>query len=224
MNPNERKMVVLLHTGAGVIAQLAPIAHELVPEIRITNILDETILSYIREMGRVNSIVCRAILSHAIYAEEMGASAVLVTCTSITRCVDYLTPFVDIPVMRIDQPMIAKAVESGVRIGVVATLPSARDSIKMTLIDESRKRNKKITIEEIECKGAFDALLDGKIEEHDRCVVRGLERVEGKVDVVVMSQVSMERILCSKEKPKLSVPILSCPRSGVAQLRDVLHV
>ncbi len=222
MGLNEKKTVALLHTAAGIIAQLEPIIHELIPEIRATNILDERLLSLVRETGKMSSGVCRAVLSHVVSAEEMGASAVLVTCTSITECVDYLSRFVDIPVLRIEQPMIAEAVDSGERIGVVATLPSARDSIKKRLIEESRRRDKRIVIDEIKCEGAFDALLNGRMEEHDRCIVRSLERIEGKVDVVVLAQVSMERILSGREKPNLSVPILSCPRSGVEQLRRVL--
>jgi Asp/Glu/hydantoin racemase len=60
----------------------------------------------------------------AAYLQAHGAVAVLATCSSIGPAVVIVSQLVDVPVLRIDEPMASAAIETGRRIGVLATVAS----------------------------------------------------------------------------------------------------
>jgi len=53
---------------------------------------------------------------------DSGADYILVTCSSIGAAVEKAAETANIPVLRVDQPMADLAVQTGKRIGVIATL------------------------------------------------------------------------------------------------------
>jgi Asp/Glu/hydantoin racemase len=57
-------------------------------------------------------------------AVDAGADAVLVTCSSIGPAVEATRPFCPVPLFRIDEEMADRAIATGPRIGVLATLKS----------------------------------------------------------------------------------------------------
>lgn len=222
MSQNEKK-VVLLHTAYPIISQIEPLAKEIIPEIKVVNILDEDILPYLSKKGRITPEVNRKVYCYALSAEEMGASAILLTCSSISPCTDFVSPLVDIPTLKIDKPMVEKAVRIGDVVGVVATLFSTLNPTKELILNEGRKKGKKIVIKDCLCEDAFRALLSGNTKEHDTAIISGIKRLSKKVDVVVLAQVSMARIT-SQIKNLVKVPVLTSPISGVEQLRQVLNL
>ncbi len=66
---------------------------------------------------------------------------------------------------------------------------------------------------------AFDALIAGNAEEHDRLLKAEIEKAMGENDVVVLAQGSMARLVPSIEQ---RVPVLSSPRSSVEALKERL--
>jgi len=69
-------------------------------------------------------------------------------------------------------------------------------------------------------EGAFEALVSGDGARHDDILKRTISTLAEQVDVVVLAQVSMARLV-----PQLTgvrVPVLSSPRSGVAALKCAL--
>lgn len=222
MSQNEKK-VALLHTAYPIIGQLEPLVKEIIPEIKVVNMLDEDILPYLSEKGRVTAKVNRKIYCYALSAEEMGASAILLTCSSISPCADFISPLVHIPILKIDKPMVEKAVRIGDVVGVVATLSSTLNPTKELILNEGRKKGKDIIIKDCLCEDAFQALLSGNTKEHDTSIISGIKRLSQKVDVVVLAQVSMAKVV-SQIKNLVKVPVLTSPRSGVEQLRQVLNL
>ncbi len=67
------------------------------------------------------------------------------------------------------------------------------------------------------CEGAFTALKAGDIEHHDELVKAGLRRIEPLVDVVILAQASMARVLAGSAA-RSRVPILSSPRFAMKAL------
>ena len=70
------------------------------------------------------------------------------------------------------------------------------------------------------CDGAFDALSAGDRERHDELVRAGLRELIADVDVVVLAQASMARVVetLPDESP---VPILSSPRLGMQRVAEL---
>lgn len=217
----KKEKIVLLHTAYPIINQLSPLLKEIVPRANVVNVLDEDILTYLLQSNFIHPEINRKIFHYVFSSQEMGASAVLLTCSSISPCADVVRPLVDIPVFKIDKPMIEKAIQTGSRIGVVATIPTTLNPTKSFIIEESRKKKKKTMITDILCDDAFNALLAGRIEEHDESVISAIKKLAGEVDVIVLAQVSMARIVPQVEK-SIEIPILSSGRTGIEQLKSIV--
>ena len=70
--------------------------------------------------------------------------------------------------------------------------------------------------------GAFDALLNGRPAEHDALLLIGLNELAAqKVDVIVLAQVSMSRILPSIGA-RFKVPVLSSLETSLEAMRILL--
>jgi hypothetical protein len=82
---------------------------------------------------------------------------------------------------------------------------------------------KDIQIDAVFCEGAFDALMSGDTERHDRIVRDYLYRMMESNDVVVLAQASMARVADQIPDSDKPVPILASPRLGMERVRDVIQ-
>jgi Asp/Glu/hydantoin racemase len=155
-------------------------------------------------------------------AEEAGADMVLVTCSSIGLAVEAARPFVSIPVRRIDEPMADQAVQIGNRIGVIATLSTTLEPTIALVQARATAQNKSPEIISHLCDGAFQAVIGGDTDTHDRIVAAGLRQLIPQVDVVVLAQASMARVVDILSDNEKTVPILSSPRSGIEAVKEAI--
>lgn len=155
-------------------------------------------------------------------AETAGADAVLVTCSSIGPAVVFGQKLFDIPVIRVDEAMAEAAVRMGRRIGVMATLKTTLEPTIALLREKAKEAGIAIEIVESLCDGAFDAVLAGDAITHDRILSDALRNEMNGVDVVVLAQASMARVVKTMPEGTLIMPVLSSPEMAVMQARDVL--
>jgi Asp/Glu/hydantoin racemase len=152
--------------------------------------------------------------------QQMGAVALLNACSSVGEAAGAARPAISIPLIKIDDVMAERAVATGSRIGVVATVKTTLEPTVRLIRAKAAQAGKSIEVTEALAEGAFQALLDGKSEVHDEIVKRTIESLADKVDVIVLAQVSMARLVPSLTGMK--VPVLSSPQSGVEAVRDAL--
>ncbi len=95
-----------------------------------------------------------------------------------------------VPVLRVDQPMADKAVQTGKRIGVVATLSTTLQPTSDLVKRRAAVAGKTIELETVLCEGAFDALMSGDTATHDAMVAKALRELSAKTDVIVLAQAS----------------------------------
>ncbi len=121
-----RKRVVFLHTVMSVVPQFAELARELLPpDIESWHVADEILAKVVVSEGQPSPFIFRRVAEHARAAKEAGADLVQLTCSSISPCAGTAASQAGIPVLRVDEPMVEKAVALGSRIGVLATAPTA---------------------------------------------------------------------------------------------------
>jgi Asp/Glu/hydantoin racemase len=207
-----------VHTVLSLPPTFAALAEELVPDADVFHIADETLLGVTRREGRLTSTTRRRVLGYVESAADAGADLVVVTCSSIGPAVDASRGFVDVPVLRIDEPMADEAVRIGSRIGVVATLSTTLEPTAELVARRAREAGKDVQVVSHLCEGAFEALTAGDRDRHDELVREGLRQVSSDVDVVVLAQASMARVV--EENP--AVPILSSPRLGMERVAELL--
>lgn len=218
-----KRKLALLHTVTWLAKVIEELCAEVMPEVETYNIVDESLLREAIEAGRLTSRVYSAVANYVVSAEQGGANAVLVTCSSISPCIDVVQKLVDIPVLKIDEAMADKAVEMGREIGVIATLSSTLNPTTELVKERARVRGKDVKIESTLCEGAFEAAASGDVETHDRIVSDALRELARRVDVIVLAQASMARVVDRLKRKGKVVPILSSPRLDVERAKEVME-
>jgi Asp/Glu/hydantoin racemase len=215
------KTVFAIHTGPVLVDVFKNLFPELLPDVRLVNIVDDGLLTDVRAAGGLTPSVTRRILGYGMLAESSGADAILNCCSSVGEAADLLAQTVGIPVVKIDNRMAMTAVEQGSRIGIIATVATTLDPTERLIQRKAHDARKSITTKRYLVDSAFDALVAGKAEEHDRLLRAAIEKAMDENDVVVLAQGSMARLVPSIEQ---RVPVLSSPRSSVEALKERLGV
>ena len=212
--------VALIHTSSSLIPMFQALCSTWLPGVEVFNVVDESLIRNTIAAGHVEKVTARRVIAHAESAGLAGADAVLFTCSSIGDCVTLAAGLFDFPVVRVDDAMAAKAVSIGSRIGVLATV---RTTLEPTAALVHRMAaGKQITVVDMLCEGAFEAVMAGDGQTHDALVSAGLLKLMAQVDVVVLAQASMVRVLAAIEPGLLTVPVLSSPELAVRRVADVL--
>jgi aspartate/glutamate racemase len=215
------KTVFAIHTGPVLVDVFKKLFPELLPDVRLVNVVDDGLLNDVRAAGGLTPSVTRRIVGYGILAEASGADVILNCCSSVGEAADVLAQTVSIPVVKIDSRMAIEAVERGSRIGIVATVATTLDPTERLIGQKAKGAGKDITTKRYLVKSAFDALLAGDVEEHDRLLKAEIGKAMSENDVVVLAQGSMARLVPSIEQ---RVPVLSSPRSSVEAVKEQLGV
>lgn len=154
-------------------------------------------------------------------AREGGADGVVVTCSSIGPAATMARALFDFPVVRVDEPMAEEAVRVGRRIGVAATLRTTLEPTVALLRAKALDAGRDVDVIESLCEDAFAAVLSGDTRTHDRLLSDSLARLRPSVDVVVLAQASMARVVANLPGNGCP-PILSSPELAVRRLGSIL--
>lgn len=216
------KSIVLVHTLKPLIGVFDRLCDELLPGVKVYHILDEPLLERIRRRNQLTEQDASRLAEHVMEAENIGARVVLVTCSSISPCVDDILSKVKIPVIKIDEAMIAEAVRLGSQIGVVATNVTTLEPTRDLLVSQAKAIEKRIDTKLVLVDNALDELLSGDGDQHDRLVKKAVLQLSTEVDVVVLAQASMARVLEIISEAERIVPVLSSPQLAVQKIRAIL--
>ena len=126
--------------------------------------------------------------------------------------------FVDVPVLRIDEPMADEAVRLGTRIGVLATLTTTLEPTADLVARRGDEAGKDVEVVARVCDGAFDGALGRRSRAPRRARPRRPRELIADVDVVVLAQASMARVVETLPDEERTVPILSSPRLGMQRV------
>jgi len=211
-----------LHTVTTLAATFRTLTDELIPGTDIFHIIDESLLQNTIRANQLSKTTMRRLISYLVSAEDAGADLIMVTCSSVGPAVDIGKSLVNIPVFRVDQPMADLAVQTGQRIGVAATLNTTLDPTTALVQNRAKAAGKQVSVISKLCEGAFEAVISGDTEKHDQIVSQGLRELIAAVDVIVLAQASMARVVESLSEEDRRIPILSSPRLAVEHLARVI--
>jgi Asp/Glu/hydantoin racemase len=216
------QLVVFVHTVPPLIALFDQLGSEMLPQVQRSHILDEPLLMAVRQRGKINRQHSLRLLSHLRLAQQTGAAAALVTCSTLSPAVDQVSGAVRMPVLGIDGPMVEQAVLCGRRIGIVATAQETLIATEQRLRDQAQLSAHQIELQSEFVPSALQALLGGDGGTHDRLVKAAVARMMARVDAVVLAQASMARVLEVLPESERLVPVLSSPRLAMERLRSLL--
>ena len=216
-----KKKVGVIHTFLYSVEDLKSLFAELVPEVEMINIIDDSLLKEVLANGGPTPSVVKRITGYAVNLEAMGCDIILNQCSSVGEAADVAQKCVSIPYIKVDEPMAHEAISKGKKIGVVATAYTTMGPSVRLIETVAEKLGEDRQVNACLAEGAYDALLiEGDRGKHDRILMETIDKACAENDVVCLAQGSMIGLVDKcKDKP---VPVLHSFRSGVAQLREKL--
>jgi len=212
----------MVHSVASLVPVFNELASEIMPETEIIHLVDEGLLKDVIASGEYGPGMGRRLGVLASFAEESGAAAVMLTCSTLGVLVDEAKAMIGVPLLKVDEAMADEAAKLGARIGVIATLYTTLKPTSALVEERAAMAKKTVEVETVLCEGAFAALGRGDTATHDRIVLENLRGLMDRSDVVVLAQASMARVADRIPAEERKVPVLSSPRMGVQRLKDVL--
>jgi len=217
------KQIALIHTSPSMIPVFKSLSDELLRGHKVFNMVDESLLCDIIGHGCCPPATAKRLAGHVMAADEAGADFILVTCSSMGRAVEASRALVSATVLRVDEPMADRAVQTGMRIGVIATLPSTLEPTAALIKSRAAAAGKEIQLITQVVEGAFDAVISGNGAKHDELVGAALRAMGKNADVIILAQASMARVVDSLPREHKPAPILSSPRSAVEHLASLVN-
>ena len=214
------KTLGFVHTSATLVPLFQDLTKQHLTGVETFNIVDDSLIKDVIKKGKLEPNTATRVVNHIKAAEEAGADVILVTCSSIGRAIETAATLCSVPVIRVDQAMADEAVLIGKNIGVIATLPTTLEPTSDLVKRRAEKAGKAINITSKLCDGAFEALMSGDATKHDEMVAKALKELMQTVDVIVLAQASMARVVDGLSADEKKVPILASPGIAMKKLAE----
>jgi len=167
-----KKSIAIVQTSAVSSAELKALCEEIMPEVTVYQIIDDSLIKEVNANGGPTVGVRRRMYQYYQQAASLGVDVILNQCSSVGEVADQIKPFVDVPVVKIDEAMAEKAVSLGKKIAVVATVPTTVGPSVRLVEQKAREAGKEIEIETHLVKDAMMILIEkGDVETHNKMVL-----------------------------------------------------
>ena len=214
------KTVGIIHTTPATIASLGALAQEILQDVHIVNILDDSILADMRDGHNVKFVRERWI-SYASTLEKLGVSAVLSACSTVGDFAEEADRMLTVPVYRIDEAMAEEAVARGGNIAVFATLRSTLDPTVRLIQRKAKESGAQVQVETVLVEGAYEALMGGNKNAHDQKIADAVAKRLDTCNAIVLAQASMASAVSSLKDA--GDKVLTSPRLGMLRLQKELE-
>lgn len=216
------KKLGIIHTTPVTVDSLKKLTAEIIPDCETINIVDDTILPELnRNGGKIETIKPRW-KYYAQVLEAQGANLILSACSSVGGIVDMVQPNVKIPLVRIDEAMAEYAVLNATKIGVAATLATTLAPTAALLKQKAEEKDKALEIVQEVASSAYQKLMNEDKEGHDRELIKVLNALAEKTELIVLAQASMARVVPALQKEDRN-RILTSPELGIKAVKEMLY-
>ncbi len=216
------KTVVAVHTALAMVEPVKELFREHLPGVRLINIVDDSLIQDVINAGSVPESVRERLLAYYDAAVLAGADVIFNTCSSVGEVAIEARKRLSVPLVKIDDAMARQAVQEYARIGVMATLATTLDPTKKLIARFASEFRKEVAVVEGLAEGAFQSIIEGDLEDHDRRVLETALGLSAKVDAFVLAQGSMARVQEEIIK-KTGKAVLTSPLPGTLEVKSVLE-
>jgi Asp/Glu/hydantoin racemase len=210
--------IALIHALAHSVAPINEAMARDWPEAVRMNLLDDSLSADLAANGRgLDAVMHDRFARLAQYALDSGSNAILFTCSAFGPCIEAVARAQDpLPVLKPNEAMVAEAVASGRRIGLVATFGPTLASMP----PEFPAAAPPLTMP---AEGALEALNAGDGERHDALIAQAAMKLKAQgCGVIALAQFSMARARGAVEAAT-GLPVLTTVDSAVKELRRRLQ-
>jgi len=188
-------LIGIIHSTRLVIEPVHNAVTSACPDIDILHVMDEGLLRALKRAGGITPEITEWMTGMVQSVEKQGAELAVVSCSSLSPCVNTIRASVNIPVIKIDEPMIEWAVNHAATIGIVMTNPTTAAPSRSLLAEVSERTGQDVNIVSRLCSEAFWKLNAGDVDGHDEDVARTVDDLLKEVDIVILAQISIARVI-----------------------------
>lgn len=207
----------VIHATLGAAAPLNEAFKRLAPDAAVLNFVNEELLHRATALGGADAAGLRMFARTAFAAAEAEVDGIIVACSVYCPYVEQIKPFLQMPVIAIDHPMLETAAARGNKIGILTTngpaAPAAQHQIEAMAATLGRRPE--FVLSPIPAAAA--AFQQGRREEGIERIRRaGTALAAQGCDTLVLAQITMA---CAA--PALSgtgVTVLTSPDEGVRRI------
>ena len=214
------KKITIIPTSLVSHAHLNKLFAEIIPEAKIHNIVDDSLLAEVSDNGHITPNIVNRMCKYFQSAEQIGSDLIFNQCSSVGEAAAIAAKTVSTPVLRVDEAMGEKAVQLGKRIAVVATVASTVEPSCNLVRQKAAEAGKDCEIVPYLVDGAMWALINEGQEKHNKLVKDTVVKAAEECDVIILAQGSMVVLL--PELTDIKKPVFSSPELGVRKAREVL--
>jgi len=185
--------VACIYTAGALVEPLKAQFAQTLPDVRMINIVDDSLIFDIIDAGRITDELEKRILAYFQAADHSGADVIFNTCSSVGEVADKAADLVSTPIIKIDEAMIAQAVAECERLAVLATLNSTLDPTLRCVEQKAVAAGREVHLEKGLAAGAFEAVISGDGATHDALIMETARSLVNRVDGFILAQGSMAR-------------------------------
>lgn len=207
--------VGLIHATTSAIKPIEQAFLKEAPEIELLHFMDTSLLSMIETSGSLTPEIIRKFVTLLNMAADAEVDCIQLTCSAFNNITSILQPLYSVKLFRSDEAMLDEALAYN-RIGLISTVKET----PAALITYLKEKKPDCHIESLVDPGLIHLLFQGKNDEHDLKVKNMIRKMDGRVDVIVLSQYSMEHVA---HQIQTSIPILTAPLATVKRCLSYLQ-
>lgn len=191
------------------------------PEADVYNLLEDSLAPDLDRAGKLDDAMSARFLRLGRYAADCGADAILFTCSAFGTCIEAVAAELKpMPVLKPNEAMFAEALDTGTKVGMIATFQPSVPSMEREFRDMAASAGSAAELTAVCVPDAMQALLSGDAETHNRLISEAVEGL-GDQDVILLAQFSMAQAR-DAVATKTDAPILTSPESAVRALQAAL--
>jgi len=197
--------IVLIHATPVAIDPILSVFQQEWPRAEPVNILDDSLSKDLESAGSLTPAISRRIVSMARYGSDIGAAAILFTCSAFGRAIDAAKKAVSIPVLKPNEAMFDDALLAGDRLGLLATFGPSVASMESEFYDLARRRNSTAGLESLLVP---DAMAEAAPQ-------------LANCDAIMLAHFSTFRALTDVQRA-VGCRVMTSPHSAVAKLKKMI--
>lgn len=189
-------------------------------EAETVNILDDSLSVDLQQAGSQTPEIVRRIIDLARYGRDIGAGAVLFTCSAFGEAIEQAKATVDLPMLKPNEAMFEEAMTAGTRMGLLATFGPSIPSLEAEFYAMARRHGKTVTLKSVLVPEAMQHLSAGDVTAHNRLLAAAAAQLKD-CDAVMLAQFSTS-LAVEEVRRVLGVRVLTSPHSAVSKLKSIL--
>ncbi|WP_171208123.1 MULTISPECIES: aspartate/glutamate racemase family protein [unclassified Ruegeria] len=209
--------LALIHATRVAIDPIETAARDLWPEAETVTILEEGLSADRQKSDELSLDLWDRIVGLAQYAENLGASGILFTCSAFGQAIEDAADGARVPVMKPNEAMFDAAFAHGDNIAMIYTFEPAAPGMKEEFKEAAAARGSSARLSTYFAEGALDAKRAGDDATHNRLIAETAQKITG-ADAILLAQFSMAGA-ADEVRDVTDVPVLTSPEAAIAEIK-----